>query len=124
MSTNDNPTHHLFDADTGDDLGPATPEQVAASNRSERREATGIIVIDGDGDVVEPGSFFDRPECRNRRVYTQAVTVSGPQLDAIVTAAWALLIKLEHMTTDAFANGGEKAEREALRKALGGTATP
>jgi hypothetical protein len=41
-----------------------------------------------------------------------------PDLD-IRTAAQALLEKLDHMTTEQFSRGEERAEREALRKLLG-----
>lgn len=37
----------------------------------------------------------------------------------LAAAALALLNRLDHMTTESFAHGGEKVEREALRAALG-----
>lgn len=49
-------TAHLFDADTADDLGPATPEQVEASDRAAERDGgRGIFGIDADGDPVARG---------------------------------------------------------------------
>lgn len=44
----------LYDGDTAELLGPATDAQVAASVAA---KPDGIILIDADGDVVEPGSW-------------------------------------------------------------------
>lgn len=44
---------------------------------------------------------------------------SNETLEAIAAAAWALLYRIEHMTTKEFSIAGEKAEREALAEALG-----
>lgn len=41
---------NLIDADTSDPIGPATPEQIAASDSD--GTGGGIILIDGDGDVI------------------------------------------------------------------------
>lgn len=41
------------------------------------------------------------------------------QTGAVIAAASALLARLDHITTESFAHGGEHAEREALRTALG-----
>lgn len=72
MSPTDQPTHHLFDANTADDLGTATPEQVAASDETATKDGGyGIILIDGDGDVVAAGSFLDNGIAHLRRVYTE-----------------------------------------------------
>jgi hypothetical protein len=43
-------THRLIDATTGADLGPATPDQVFAVAYSS------CIMIDGAGNVIEPGA--------------------------------------------------------------------
>ena len=47
-------TYHLFDADSGEDLGPATQAQVDASDIADNDE--GMILIDADGQVVVEGS--------------------------------------------------------------------
>lgn len=45
-------------------------------------------------------------------------SVVARQGDAVVLAAAALLAKIDDITTEDFAHGAEKAEREALRTAL------
>lgn len=68
LSSGDFP-HRLYDADTATDIGPATAEQVTASNASEAKGENGIILIDGDGLPLRAG------DCQTwtgvRRVYTQ-----------------------------------------------------
>ena len=65
-------THHLYDADTGDIIGPATREQVDASDDAEARGGYGgVFLIDQDGDVIAEGSW-DAQRPGVRRVYTQA----------------------------------------------------
>ena len=54
----------LYDADTAEPIGPATPEQVAASDAAGDE---GIILVDGDSDVVAPGGFGAE---QARRCYT------------------------------------------------------
>lgn len=44
----------LFDYATGDKIGPATPEQIAASLDA---GDTGAILIDADGTVIADGSW-------------------------------------------------------------------
>lgn len=67
--TTDPIPHRLIDSDTGQDLGPATTEQIAASDRSESKGQQGHILIDADGDVL------DESDCPTwtgvRRVYTE-----------------------------------------------------
>lgn len=46
--------HFLFDADTAEKIGPATPEQTEASFAA---GYTGIILVDVDGDVVIDGTW-------------------------------------------------------------------
>jgi hypothetical protein len=48
------PDHRLYDYATGDDLGPATTEQIEASLAA---GDDGAILIDADGDFVKPGSW-------------------------------------------------------------------
>lgn len=43
---------------------------------------------------------------------------STAQLKRVRDAAYALLMRIDYMTTDEFALGGERKEREALREAL------
>jgi len=59
--------HMLYDSDTGEEIGPATDEQVEASDASDARGHHGIIVIDSDGDVVPIGAQAFGP---TRSVYT------------------------------------------------------
>lgn len=47
-------TFRLFDGDTTDEIGPATAAQIEASLAA---GDTGLILIDGDGDVVEDGTW-------------------------------------------------------------------
>lgn len=54
----------LYDADTNEDLGPATEAQVAASDAANE---TGTILIDTDGDPVAAGAFGSAGA---RRVFT------------------------------------------------------
>lgn len=58
----------LYDSDTTEDLGPATPEQVAASDESAYNGQLGHILIDTDGDVVPDGS---QTSGSARRVYAE-----------------------------------------------------
>jgi hypothetical protein len=50
------------------------------------------------------------------------VLVTVPENDhsveEVIEAAWALLNRLDHMTSREFSRGGERVERERLRKAL------
>lgn len=66
-------THHLFDADTDEDLGLATPEQVDASDESDANGEEGIILIDKDGDVITEQAATRIPNTVTRRVYTETV---------------------------------------------------
>lgn len=45
---------HLYDAHTGEHLGPATDAQVAASDNN---ECGGMFLIDQDGDPVPEGGW-------------------------------------------------------------------
>lgn len=45
----------LVDCWSDDELGPATPEQIAAAAKT--KTMTGCILIDADGDVVSEGSW-------------------------------------------------------------------
>jgi len=60
--------HMLYDSDTGEEIGPATDEQVEASDESEAKGENGHILIDSDGDVVPAGCQAYGP---TRHVYTQ-----------------------------------------------------
>lgn len=63
-------THTLYDAGTDEDLGPATFEQVDASYHEDT--GTGIILVDGEGFVLQPGSWDDgQPGVR--RVYVSGL---------------------------------------------------
>lgn len=57
----------LFGADRNVDLGPATLEQVIASDESDAKGQHGHIQIDADGNVIPEGGFVLGP---TRRVYT------------------------------------------------------
>ena len=52
MTTSTNPT--LFNADTTDEIGPATAAQIEASLAA---GDTGLILIDADGNVIHEGSW-------------------------------------------------------------------
>lgn len=56
----------LWDSDTDENLGPATPEQAKASASEPSGE--GLILIDDKGDVVTPGSWTAQ-QPGVRRVY-------------------------------------------------------
>jgi len=56
----------LYDADTTEDLGPATMAQVVASAAADAKGQHGIFAIDGDGDVVHEGEQVFGP---TRTVY-------------------------------------------------------
>ncbi len=43
--------HRLYDGQTTTDLGPATPEQVAASDAAEVKHGFGFILVDGSGGI-------------------------------------------------------------------------
>lgn len=61
-------TRNLLDADTTEFVSIATAAQIEASDAA---GDTGIIRIDSDGDVVEPGSWsYDQPGTRT--VYVEA----------------------------------------------------
>ncbi len=47
---------HLYDYATGDQIGPASPEQVIHSYSDERDYLSGVIAIDCDGQVRHPSS--------------------------------------------------------------------
>lgn len=47
----------LYDYDTGEDLGPATPEQHAASNAMAELYGTGAFLIDAEGRVTRDGTW-------------------------------------------------------------------
>lgn len=49
---------------------------------------------------------------------------SSPCVPTLLAAAKALLTRIDHITTDDFAHGGERAEREALRLAIAETEWP
>lgn len=68
----------LCDSDTGEDLGPATSQQAEASART----VEGHILIDTDGDIVEPGSWASQ-QPGVRRVY-----VAMPEDPAEDNEAW------------------------------------
>ena len=58
-------------------------------------------------------------------VTTSLTATSAPAWAELASAARALLQKLDDMTTEAFARGGEREERERLRAILAGIpATP
>jgi len=48
-------TRNLLDADTGEIIGEATAEQIAASDAADAQG--GIILIDDDGAVVADGGY-------------------------------------------------------------------
>jgi len=60
-------THTLYDADTAELIGPATAEQVEASN--EAADYHGVILIDADDDPVPEGTW-DAEQPGVRHVYT------------------------------------------------------
>ena len=65
-------THHLWDARSGEDLGPATAEQIAASDASEASgNITGQFLVDGDGGVIANSKPGDARRLGVRVVYTQ-----------------------------------------------------
>lgn len=66
---------------------------------------------------VEGDSYAAQADMRHR------AALVGSRADAVIDAATALLHKLDHMTTAEFACGGEREEREALRKMLAGITT-
>lgn len=61
--------HHLFDADTNKDLGPATVAQRKASNSSDDLGWEGLIWIDAEGDVLRLGG--GSPQAGARCVFTE-----------------------------------------------------
>lgn len=65
MNNTDTTTTDLYDADTAERIGQATSEQTEASLAA---GPEGIITIDADGDVVEPGSWAAQQDGA-RRVY-------------------------------------------------------
>lgn len=72
MTTNSTPT--LYDADTAELIGPATPAQHDRSNHAEAVTGTGIILIDEDGDVVDGAAWY---RGALRRVYTMGTPSSA-----------------------------------------------
>jgi hypothetical protein len=69
-------TQHLYNYDTGEILGPATQEQIEASDAAAAKDGDGIgaIMIDTrTGEVVTPGTFAAQDAASNnaaRTVYT------------------------------------------------------
>lgn len=61
----------LYDADTGEEIGEATPAQLVASDASESKGECGIILIDGDGDVVGQSEAGRFPYMLIRRVWAE-----------------------------------------------------
>lgn len=62
---------HLYDAETGEDLGVATPAQSAASERAMVYDSgRGHILVDSDGNVIEPSSW-DAQQAGVRTVFAQ-----------------------------------------------------
>jgi uncharacterized protein YuzE len=59
----------LYDADTDNPIGPATPEQVAASYADDNTD-NGAILIDRDGNVIGPDTW-DAQETGTRKVYVR-----------------------------------------------------
>jgi hypothetical protein len=60
----------LYDANTAEPIGPATPEQVAACDAAAlENDGSGVFLIDADGDPVADGSW-DAAQPGVRRVYT------------------------------------------------------
>lgn len=59
-------THDLYDYDTSERIGTATPEQIAACDAAGE---AGAILIDADGDVIAQGSW-DAQQPGVRTVYT------------------------------------------------------
>ena len=71
MSEYGSPSSDLMDADTGEYIGRATIAQVEASDRAAESDGgCGIILIDGDGDVVSQAEAGRFPNMLTRRVYT------------------------------------------------------
>ena len=65
-------THHLWDARSGEDLGPATAEQIAASDASEAAgNHPGQFLLDSDGNVIANPKPGDAVRPGVRVVYTQ-----------------------------------------------------
>jgi hypothetical protein len=69
-------TRHLYDAETNDDLGPATDAQIVVSDAAaERYDGVGIILIDEDGDPISEQAAERLPEGQGRptvrRVYVE-----------------------------------------------------
>ena len=47
--------HTLMDADTAEPIGPATPEQIEASDEAAAKDGgAGIILVATDGQVISP----------------------------------------------------------------------
>lgn len=59
------PVPHLYDADTNEDLGEATDEQLEYSESASLRNLTGVIAINEDGDVLDESEVTPT----SRRVY-------------------------------------------------------
>lgn len=65
-------TRYLYDADTAEAIGPATPTQCAASDAAAERDGdSGVFLMDRDGDPVAEHDA-DQPYTPGpvRRVYT------------------------------------------------------
>jgi len=70
------PFHHLYDADTGEDLGPATPHQVRVSDAaSERDGGCGFFIMGREGEKV---GFAERALPGERKVYTSVPWYKTP----------------------------------------------
>lgn len=62
-------TQHLYAFETGEDLGPATPAQIEASDRAAKHDdGSGVFLIDAAGNVV-PASLASEHD--TLAVYTE-----------------------------------------------------
>jgi len=62
--------HRLYDAQTDEDLGEATPPQVEASDKAaEYDNGAGIFVVDAAG-IYVVGARIPMPKFGERKVYT------------------------------------------------------
>lgn len=80
----DDTTRHLFDSDTTEDLGPATPAQIVASDAAGEE---GHILIDTEGHPCDLSSW-DAQQPGVRRVYVE----EGPENFVLTSAGevWSL----------------------------------
>lgn len=58
----------LYDADTAELIGPATPAQIEASTEADDAGQCGIILVDADGDPIDPSSW-DARQPGTRKAY-------------------------------------------------------